>query len=420
MHDKFVRWLQILLNQRKVTGTALKEDGFFGPKTLAAVNSFQRSVSLTPDGVVGMQTWLKLLAGGEAAQQRGQAALKTSSASPVPVAALVPQQEKTPPVSDWSLKRRFEEVLRLSPSHMPGELAAQFRGMLTPVNIGILVGTLTAWAVSHAFGVGEIADIVLAVVGAVFLGLGVFRAGEHLGQCLMTTIHAETPMDLDAAADDLAQAVVILGVVTFFAVIAKVGAKFGKAASAEEEAGGATAGSEAKSATEPSKPRARDEPAPRPKKPVDTISAKFVDRDVPVSQRQKVAADWYSQHPGMTPEKAASRASGFDPDRPMQITTKQPGEKIAMWVRNDGSPGIDATTPETDPATLGLKIDPETGLPANRHLEVYEVTKPLQVLQGSAADFPEGVAPLVGGKGGGTQIALPPDWQSSVAVTTSP
>ena len=51
--------LQALLNARHCAcGSA---DGFFGPKTSAAVNKFQRWSGLEVDGVVGPATWEKLL-----------------------------------------------------------------------------------------------------------------------------------------------------------------------------------------------------------------------------------------------------------------------------------------------------------------------------------------------------------------------
>ncbi len=54
-----VQYLQHLLN---LHGTALKEDGVFGPGTAAAVKSYQAGHKLTVDGVVGPQTWTSLQA----------------------------------------------------------------------------------------------------------------------------------------------------------------------------------------------------------------------------------------------------------------------------------------------------------------------------------------------------------------------
>lgn len=54
-----VRTLQILLN--KYNNAALDEDGDFGPKTHTAVQNYQRSRRLGIDGIVGPQTWTKLL-----------------------------------------------------------------------------------------------------------------------------------------------------------------------------------------------------------------------------------------------------------------------------------------------------------------------------------------------------------------------
>ncbi len=51
--------LQHILNDRGLG--PLAEDGEFGPKTKAAVTKFQGNEGLGTDGVVGSQTWTKLL-----------------------------------------------------------------------------------------------------------------------------------------------------------------------------------------------------------------------------------------------------------------------------------------------------------------------------------------------------------------------
>jgi peptidoglycan hydrolase-like protein with peptidoglycan-binding domain len=50
--------LQYLLRAR---GHAVTVDGIFGPRTDAAVRSFQQEKGLTVDGVVGPNTWSKLI-----------------------------------------------------------------------------------------------------------------------------------------------------------------------------------------------------------------------------------------------------------------------------------------------------------------------------------------------------------------------
>jgi hypothetical protein len=52
--------LQKLLNR---AGSKLDSDGIFGPKTLAAVRHFQRARHLSPDGIVGEETWPRLVEG---------------------------------------------------------------------------------------------------------------------------------------------------------------------------------------------------------------------------------------------------------------------------------------------------------------------------------------------------------------------
>ncbi|HAX77133.1 MAG TPA: hypothetical protein DCY88_15190 [Cyanobacteria bacterium UBA11372] len=52
-----VNYLQEALNEY---GYKVTVDGIFGKKTEAAVKKFQKSRGLTPDGIVGPQTWSAL------------------------------------------------------------------------------------------------------------------------------------------------------------------------------------------------------------------------------------------------------------------------------------------------------------------------------------------------------------------------
>lgn len=53
-----VHTIQYLLNAH---GASLSVDGDFGPATQAAVKAFQQGHGLAPDGIVGTQTWPKLI-----------------------------------------------------------------------------------------------------------------------------------------------------------------------------------------------------------------------------------------------------------------------------------------------------------------------------------------------------------------------
>ena len=64
---KKVEELQKKLNASKRAGTKLKVDGIFGPKTLAAVKTFQKASYLKVDGVVGPKTMAVLDSTGKKA-----------------------------------------------------------------------------------------------------------------------------------------------------------------------------------------------------------------------------------------------------------------------------------------------------------------------------------------------------------------
>jgi len=229
----YVRWLQILLNLHYASKPPLKPDGYFGPKTLEAVLKFQHGSGLKADGVVGLKTWTKVqLIQAELPQSEPEGAATQHYVAQVQA----PAAPAPPSIADWSLTRRFLEVVTvLVPRHLGPELAAQFRAMLTPKNIAILVATLTAWAVSHAFGVGEAVDLILTVVGVIFMGMAVFKAGRDIGECLVITVDAKEYSDLDKAGDRLAEAIVIIGVVAFFALIARVAAKLRRSGGVPED-----------------------------------------------------------------------------------------------------------------------------------------------------------------------------------------
>jgi hypothetical protein len=209
-----------------------------------------------------------------------------------------------------TLRQRFIEVLKLTPNHMAPELAAQFRAMLTPSTMAMIAITFTALAVSQAFGVGEVVDLILLVVGTIFVGMAMFTAAKDIVECAKTTVQARTPADLDRAAAYLAQAVAILGVVVFFELVAKVGEKFGGATSAGEEGSAAEKPTVKSSEELPQK----EPPAPRKAPPRQEITD-------PIAERQ-----------------AANQALRESPQFEKDLNKANISEQQLQWMNNKQAP----------------------------------------------------------------------------------
>jgi len=129
------------------------------------------------------------------------------------------------PISSWSSSQKVEEAIRRSTKYMPADLARQIEAMLTPENLAILVGTLVIWAGSHFFGVGEIVDVGLLLVGAFTIGWSIGDIANNLYSFATTAINAQTEQDLDRAARSFARAVVEGGITTVMALLLRRSAK---------------------------------------------------------------------------------------------------------------------------------------------------------------------------------------------------
>ena len=83
------------------------------------------------------------------------------------------------------------------------------------------------------------------------------------------------------------------------------------------------------------------------------------------------------------------------------------GTKLIQYVRENGQPGMYSALPGTTPEQLAI-------LSEGRKIQSFVLTKPLQVVESTAAEFLIGKVPGVGGPGGGQQLILPAGWQSAV------
>jgi hypothetical protein len=70
-------------------------------------------------------------------------------------------------------QEKISDALRRSLPLLPLEARQQVEALLTPTSIALVAGTLIVWAGSHVIGIGEIADVILLVVGFTVLGTSV-------------------------------------------------------------------------------------------------------------------------------------------------------------------------------------------------------------------------------------------------------
>jgi hypothetical protein len=99
------------------------------------------------------------------------------------------------------------------------EAKHQVEQLLSPQTLIIVAGVLTAWIISHFFGVGEIIDIILMATGVVAIGLVVFDGIGHLYDFAFLAYKAKSDLDLKESADHFAKAVSILGIQAVLAVL---------------------------------------------------------------------------------------------------------------------------------------------------------------------------------------------------------
>lgn len=381
-----VQRLQHLLNLHLEDDERLKVDGIFGPKTRAAVIEFQKDEELKPDALVGRDTWFSLVSTGT--QEASWKAKPPAPATRVVASSVTTATKKT--VDQWSLTERFEYVLQHCGPYLLPDVRAQFTALLTPTNLGIMVGSLVVWAAGHFFGVSEIADAFLLGFGLVFLGKAAIDAARLLKNVIEITCSASTEAELEDAAKDLAEAVAIIGVVAFFALLAKVSRAIGekmKAGRAAEDSGAPgrkDAAPESKSESETDRPK-REEEREKSKPSQEEL----------VVQRQATARDFYRSR-GWPDEKIAAHIKGIDFSKPVEVTTLKPGTTVSQWQKQGAPQGNYYAPPGTDPATLGIDT-------AGRVETQYVVKEPVQVLKSTAADVPDWRGSGATYQGGGTQ-----------------
>lgn len=123
------------------------------------------------------------------------------------------------PIDRMSDADKIGEALSRSLPLLGPEAQEQVKQLLSPTTLAIVAGVLVAWIVSHAFGIGEIVDIILIAAGVLAIGLAVFDGIGHLYDFAMLALNAKKDADFDRSAQHFAKAVSILGIQAVLAVL---------------------------------------------------------------------------------------------------------------------------------------------------------------------------------------------------------
>ena len=122
-------------------------------------------------------------------------------------------------VNTMDLQGKLQVSMTKAAALLPAEVGQHLLALITPQALATMAGIVVIWAGSHFFGIGEIADVILLIVGWVAVGGVAAEAGKKLYDFAIKTHSARTEADLDAAAHDLADAITLLGVDTVLALL---------------------------------------------------------------------------------------------------------------------------------------------------------------------------------------------------------
>ena len=128
---------------------------------------------------------------------------------------------RLPPIAHWPPDRKIAEAIRRAIELVPQGVGKQLAALLSPESAAVVAAVVILWAGSHFLGVGEIADVILVIVGYVAMGGVALEAGEKLVKFAVVAAGAKSNADLDVAARHLADAVSLVGVQVISALLLK-------------------------------------------------------------------------------------------------------------------------------------------------------------------------------------------------------
>ena len=128
-------------------------------------------------------------------------------------------------VGGWSRTDVLLEVIHRTMKLVPGQVAGKLADLTTPTSLSFLAGSLVLWVAAHAFGPGEVMDLLVLGAAMLFLGHEAFDFGQHMALFVSKTLHATDERDLDDAAHHLASAIAIVGIDILLVMLTRGGTK---------------------------------------------------------------------------------------------------------------------------------------------------------------------------------------------------
>lgn len=125
------------------------------------------------------------------------------------------------PIEKMTTLEKIGETIKRAIFLLPEDVGKELLALLDPVALAIVAGVLVVWAASHFFGVGEVVDVILIIVGVISLGPIAWKAGGHLIDYATTAVNAKNEEDLNIAARHLSEAIALIGVQVVMALLLK-------------------------------------------------------------------------------------------------------------------------------------------------------------------------------------------------------
>jgi hypothetical protein len=125
------------------------------------------------------------------------------------------------PVSEMTMEQKVAVAIWRSLPLLPRNIWNQVKELLSPFALSIMVVILIAWAVSHFFGVGEVVDVIILIIGVITIGPIIYQAVIELIEFAAKSIWAKSESDLDQAAAHFAKAVSLIGIQIVMALLLK-------------------------------------------------------------------------------------------------------------------------------------------------------------------------------------------------------